>query len=233
MLVHPEYRESRGDIREGTAFRVKPSSKIELDQMFDAIAHEAIAGVVHLWALDGPANESLSPASLLSAQSASLLSIVHVLQRLEQREAGATHCRLWLATRGAQSVDAAAGVAVAQAPVWGLARSLAQEQPELFGGIVDLPAGDANATNASPRRSELGGHLESRSRITKNRRFAARFRAFASRRARGAHRACCRQRHPDHWRIGRLAARWPAGRRARGPPPWPRRAQRLLMRGEA
>ncbi len=48
--------------------------------------------------------------------------------------------RLWLVTRGAVSVGAGDRVqSPAQAAVWGLGRTLALEQPQRWGGLVDLP----------------------------------------------------------------------------------------------
>jgi hypothetical protein len=46
-------------------------------------------------------------------------------------------------TRGAQAVGEAEGVAVAQAPLWGLGRTLALEHPELGCTQVDLSPGPA------------------------------------------------------------------------------------------
>ncbi len=47
---------------------------------------------------------------------------------------------LWLATQGAEN-------APAQAPLWGLGRSFALEYPEMWGGLIDLPA------EAAPQRA--------------------------------------------------------------------------------
>ena len=47
--------------------------------------------------------------------------------------------RLWLVTRGAQAVNGDdGGIAVAQAPAWGLGRVVALEHPMVWGGLVDL-----------------------------------------------------------------------------------------------
>jgi acyl transferase domain-containing protein len=63
---------------------------------------------------------------------ASLLELVRVA-------AGSSDARLWIATRGAQPVDAApSSEAIWQAPLWGIGRTLAVEHPEIHGGIVDL-----------------------------------------------------------------------------------------------
>lgn len=53
---------------------------------------------------------------------------------------GSLHPRFWFATRGAQSVmpDQAERVSVEQAALWGAARVVGEEHPDLWGGLVDL-----------------------------------------------------------------------------------------------
>ncbi|MER5363387.1 SDR family NAD(P)-dependent oxidoreductase, partial [Streptomyces sp. NPDC002785] len=60
-------------------------------------------------------------------------------EALAQREEY-TAARLWCATRGAVSVGASDRLnSPAQAQIWGLGRAVALEQPERWGGLVDLP----------------------------------------------------------------------------------------------
>jgi phthiocerol/phenolphthiocerol synthesis type-I polyketide synthase A len=47
---------------------------------------------------------------------------------------------LWIITRGVR--EAGSDAALPQSCLWGLARVIAAEQPELWGGLVDLPAGE-------------------------------------------------------------------------------------------
>ena len=49
--------------------------------------------------------------------------------------------RIWLVTRGAQAVCStdSRALSLQQTPLWGLGRVLALEQPDLLGGLVDLP----------------------------------------------------------------------------------------------
>ncbi|MDT0308873.1 SDR family NAD(P)-dependent oxidoreductase [Streptomyces sp. DSM 44917] len=61
--------------------------------------------------------------------------------------------RVWVVTRGAMGIDGGP-VATLHSPVWGLARVVALEQPEIWGGLVDLdpetndPAAEAGAVVA-------------------------------------------------------------------------------------
>jgi acyl transferase domain-containing protein len=63
---------------------------------------------------------------------------------------------LWIVTAGAQWVAGQSGLDLAQAPVWGLGRTLALEQPGCWGGLVDL---DPNAS-ASRSAGELLSAME-------------------------------------------------------------------------
>jgi polyketide synthase 12/epothilone polyketide synthase D len=95
-------------------------------------------GIVHLWNLDAPAPENLKSSALTAVQDAGLLSVVHLIQAWDQR-AGDQAARLFLVTRGAQSVgDEPKPVAMAQSPVIGLGRVVAGEYPRLRARLVDL-----------------------------------------------------------------------------------------------
>jgi polyketide synthase 7 len=76
-----------------------------------------------------------------------------------------TGARLWLVTRGAVRAEAADRVeAPEQAPAWGLGRALAVEQPDRWGGLIDLPAGpDDRARTALA--ALLGGASEGEAAI--------------------------------------------------------------------
>ncbi|MFC4517995.1 SDR family NAD(P)-dependent oxidoreductase [Streptomyces ehimensis] len=53
--------------------------------------------------------------------------------------------KLWTVTRGAVAVSPSERPSTAGAQVWGLGRCAALELPTLWGGLVDLPGGDAQA----------------------------------------------------------------------------------------
>jgi acyl transferase domain-containing protein/acyl carrier protein len=101
-------------------------------------------GIVHLWNLDAPQPEGLGLAELEAAQEAGLFSVLHLVQAWEKTRNDA-EASLVLVTRGAQSVgDSLLSVAVAQSPVIGLGRVIANEYPRLRCKMVDLdPKEDA------------------------------------------------------------------------------------------
>ncbi len=90
-----------------------------------------VGGVLSLLAWDEGAQGAVG------AVPAGLAGTVALVQGLS--DAG-VEGRLWLASRGAVSVGAGDRVeSPSQATVWGLGRTLALEQPQRWGGLVDLP----------------------------------------------------------------------------------------------
>jgi acyl transferase domain-containing protein/acyl carrier protein/short-subunit dehydrogenase len=95
-------------------------------------------GVVHSWSLDCPPPDETAPAAPESAVGLGCGSALHLIQALT-RTGWRDMPRLWLITRGAQPAGSApARLAVAQAPLWGLGRTLLYEHPELRATRIDL-----------------------------------------------------------------------------------------------
>ena len=141
---------SRGDSYEhtdgGEYFRLRADQAEDIRQLFEAVLvsdRPFCRGVIHLWSLDTPPPEETTVASLKAAQTlgcGSVLQLVQELARAEWRDLP----RLWLVTRGAQAAgEEPAPLAVAQSPLWGLGRVIAQEHPTLWGGLVDLEPRDS------------------------------------------------------------------------------------------
>ena len=63
--------------------------------------------------------------------------------------------RLWLVTRGSQPAGLAAPLAVVQAPLWGLAKVVTLEHPELACTCVDLDPTDGTDAAAARLLAEL------------------------------------------------------------------------------
>jgi acyl transferase domain-containing protein/acyl carrier protein len=111
-------------------------------------AFDGVQGVVHCGALDAPLAGATQLDTLDDAVTTGVASALGIAQRLADHPGTA---RLWLITRGAQRVGSGErDFAPAQALLWGLGRSIALEQPQLWGGLIDLdPAGaDAHAVAA-------------------------------------------------------------------------------------
>ena len=109
-----------------------------LDDAFDG-SEPPCRGIVHLWSLLAAPPAETSVTSLKAATTLGPLSVLYLLQALST--AGWSESpRLWLVTGGAQAADPSSSdpVAVAQAPLWGMGRSIDHEQPELRCSCVDL-----------------------------------------------------------------------------------------------
>ncbi|RIK32672.1 MAG: short-chain dehydrogenase [Anaerolineae bacterium] len=96
-------------------------------------------GVVYLWALNNILRDEMTVADVQKAQRFSTGSALLLAQAMITRD----QSNLWLVTRAAQSLDEhAAPVAAGQTALLGLARTLANEHPELNCKRVDLDPGD-------------------------------------------------------------------------------------------
>jgi len=142
---------SRGESYEhtdGEHFRVRPEQPEDLRRLFEAalVSDQPVCrGIVHLWTLDAPGLQETTVASLNATQTLSCGSVLLLVQELARTELRDLP-RLWLVTRGAQAAgEEPSPLAVAQSPLWGLGRVIAQEHPMLWGGLVDLEP------TASPR----------------------------------------------------------------------------------
>lgn len=98
-------------------------------------------GVVHLWSLLAAPLAETSTDSLESARTLGTASVLHLVQALTQ-SGWLDAPRLWLVTREAQAVGVdVEAVSIAQAPLWGMGRSIDHEHPELRCSRIDLSSG--------------------------------------------------------------------------------------------
>jgi phthiocerol/phenolphthiocerol synthesis type-I polyketide synthase B len=92
--------------------------------------------------------------------------------------------KLWLATRGAQAILGETHVSIEQAAVWGAGRVLAEEQPDLWGGLVDLDPAASPSDEATALATQLlAPDAEEQVAFREKRRFALRLVKYAPTRA--------------------------------------------------
>ncbi len=117
---------ARGAVERGTP----PDGPLET-LLAEAFAGEPgpLRGLVNLWGCD-PETQSLGCNAVLA-----------LVRRLVAACGTIGAPRLWLVTRGAQPVVAEDRLAVAQAPIWGLGKSVAFELPQFQCTLVDLDPG--------------------------------------------------------------------------------------------
>ena len=100
-------------------------------------------GIIYLWSVDDNGGDDAEVVDRAAQEATSVLHVIQALGRAESQPAG----RLWIGTRGAQRITGKPSrVHLAQAPLWGLGRTIAAEHPALWGGLVDFdPNADSNA----------------------------------------------------------------------------------------
>lgn len=115
----------------------------------EAFGASGCTGVVHLWSLDDTSPmEAGSHATgtdrdpkietAIARSTGSALLLVQALARTKWTRPARDRGPLWIVTRGAQPVADNDRLSLSAAPLWGLGRVVAEEHPELWGGLVDL-----------------------------------------------------------------------------------------------
>ncbi len=129
---------------DGEHYRIRPERPEDIRRLFEAALisdQPGCRGIVHLWSLDVARPEETSVGSLNAAQTLGCGSVLLLVQELARMESPDIP-RLWLITQGAQAAgEKPAPLSVAQSPLWGLGRVIAQEHPTFWGGLVDLEPG--------------------------------------------------------------------------------------------
>jgi len=122
-------------------YQVDPCSAEDFGRLLEGVTGEdgqTIRGIVHLWSLDAAPVDKADAPSIGDAQRLACGSTLHLIQAMA-RATGQSMPRLWLVTRAAQYVgEEQSGVEVAQSSLWGMARVIAWEHPQLETVRIDL-----------------------------------------------------------------------------------------------
>ncbi|HEX7843179.1 MAG TPA: SDR family NAD(P)-dependent oxidoreductase [Kofleriaceae bacterium] len=175
---------------EPNRFRVDVARAEHLTRVFDSI-HDGgelpVHGVVHLWSLDIDRAPGVADmAGLEQAHYRTVHSAIAIIQMLATGAPAAAGARVWLVTAGVQPIAETRGVV--PATLWGLGRTVAQEHPELFGGLVDLaPDASPEAMARQLHRELTGSDGEDQIALREDTRYVARLRRTAL--PAGRHRA--------------------------------------------
>ncbi|HEY5836716.1 SDR family NAD(P)-dependent oxidoreductase [Streptomyces sp.] len=155
-------------------------------QLTEALDGTPADGVLSLLALDTAPHPD-HPA--VPRGTTATLSLLQALADSTPADAAAGPARLWLLTRGAVSTGGSDTLDdPAQAQVWALGRTAALEHPQLWGGLVDLPA-DLNDTVLRRLTALLADPAgEDQSAVRASGTFVRRLVRAAAARPSGAHR---------------------------------------------
>jgi acyl transferase domain-containing protein/NADPH:quinone reductase-like Zn-dependent oxidoreductase/acyl carrier protein len=140
-------------------YRLDPASP----EMFDRVYREARAtpdqewaGVVFLWSA-GENSPDASAAAVEQAQELGCRAVLYLVQTLGRVRTKSTP-RLYFVTRHTQPVaEGTEPLSLAHAPLWGLARVIALEQPELRPVRIDLERTASDENNIRQLTQELAG----------------------------------------------------------------------------
>jgi myxalamid-type polyketide synthase MxaE and MxaD len=157
LMVEPGAEFARVDER---TFIVSPHRPEDVREIYkSSSASFGCKGIVHLWSLDAPDLSVLTPDTLKDSLQV-CISVVNLMQAVAQTDAVA-QTRVWLVSQGARAVTREEKqIAITQSPLWGLGRTVAQEMPQLFGGLIDLEAGIDAAQSARLLYDELSAPTE-------------------------------------------------------------------------
>lgn len=133
VVATPNARRSPAQGHEWSVDPASAASHAVLLERFRA-EHRYCHGIVYLAGLDATlVGESID----VNEQDFGCRGLLHLTQALGAAGWSARP-RLWVVTRGSQSIAAGDPVAVAQAPLWGMTRVLALEKPDLSCTGIDL-----------------------------------------------------------------------------------------------
>jgi myxalamid-type polyketide synthase MxaC len=130
---------------------IRPDAAVDYKQLLADIAAKgmAVSGILHLWSLNDPAEQSTE--DWLAGQHWGCASLLLLLQALAENTA--IKSRLYAVTAQAQPVGESSAVPL-HAGLWGLGAVAANEHPRLWGGLIDLPW-DGPAAMAQLLRREM------------------------------------------------------------------------------
>jgi amino acid adenylation domain-containing protein len=149
----------------------KPNDFRRLFSEYLSPEHPPCGGVIWMW---GSETGDASPD--IPDQAHELLTgVLHLVQALTELPEPP---RLWLITRGAQAVLGSETLNLAQSPLWGLARTIAAEHPELSCVCADLDPGKNSADEPAIPSQILFPDSEDRIAFRNGRRYAARLEKY-------------------------------------------------------
>ncbi len=133
-------------------WQVNPARSDNFSRVLAEAASSQPEHIIHLWGLDAPAPETLSTEFIEAQQQLGVTATLNLLQALGSEAT----IKLWLVTQAAQSVQADDTLAgLAQAPLWGFGRVIALEQPERWGGLIDLDSTSGTIQQAHAILAEI------------------------------------------------------------------------------
>jgi myxalamid-type polyketide synthase MxaC len=133
------------------ALMIRPDHAEDYDVLLRAATQQDSRAnrIVHLWSLDAADPEKADLKAVQDSQTVGPISVLQLVKALDRVRLSAPS-KLWLISRGAQPAgEKPASLSVLQSPLWGLGRTIATENPDFWGGMVDLDPTDTPAAAAA------------------------------------------------------------------------------------
>jgi myxalamid-type polyketide synthase MxaB len=135
ILVYPGPEDSKLGLED---FQIRPDRKESLEQFLNERENTRFHKVIHLWSLDETFSEEMTLKALEWDQRLGYGSILNLIQILTKNQSE-DFFQMFLATKGTQRVTSSDSfLAVSQSPIWGLARVIRLEHPNLKCTCIDL-----------------------------------------------------------------------------------------------
>ena len=133
---------------DGGRIELDPASWDHMNQLIGDIRTDGrpLAGIIHCWSLDAPEFAD-ADASFERAQDVTCLSVTNLFQAVRAGYFRTTPA-MWLVTDGVHAHVDGGHPSLAQSPLWGLGRVLANENPDLRCTLVDLHVEKSNSVAA-------------------------------------------------------------------------------------
>lgn len=131
---------------------VQTDGSEEYRSLFQKFDQTNTLKVIYLSSLDLPDNNSLTTSELEAASGALCSDVLSLLQSLTSSQS-----QLWLVTQGSQSVQPTDSQALVSSILWGLGQVIAVEQPQRWGGLIDLDPRASVEQNTAALRQAISG----------------------------------------------------------------------------
>ncbi|MBI9090213.1 MAG: amino acid adenylation domain-containing protein [Desulfobacterium sp.] len=133
------YTDTRFFRMEEDKYGVNPSNLEDFDQIFRLMPDTVSElGIIHLWSMDAAPNETLTADALQRAGLEGWGSLLNIVQSVAKKSRNMVS-RFCIVTQEVHGIkNHSSSVAVAQAPISGLAKVLSREHPELNCLSIDL-----------------------------------------------------------------------------------------------
>lgn len=133
-------------------FTVDPYAPEMADRLITLLRDQDIRGIADLWPLDLIDDDPETGAAMDTASREGLAGALHLVQALVR----ARPIPLTIVTRGAVAAGEHGPRSLAQAPLWGFAKVVALEHPELHCRCIDLDAMQADPTALFAELTAMG-----------------------------------------------------------------------------